>query len=179
MNAVTSPSTPLKIRTAIDLDIPEIVRVTNLAFRAESFCVSGERTDAADIRQRFASGTFFVIDNPADRTRLLGSVYCAVIEGRGYLGLISVEPGARGLGLAHLLIGAVADRCRERGCSFLDITVVNAREDLFPLYARFGFAACDVLPFPVPEKALRPLLLVKMTKPLQSPAQLTMAMAQT
>ena len=88
-----------------------------------------------------------------------------------------MDTNAQGLGFSRLLVDAVEMRCRDAGCSFLDITVVNAREDLFAFYAKFGFAACDVLPFPVPEKALQPLLLVKMTKPLHAPARLSLAAA--
>ena len=165
------------IRTATDADVDEIVRVTNHAFLAEAFCVSGDRTDAVDICNRLASGVFFVIDDPTDRSRLVASVFCSAENGRGYLGLIAVETAAQGLGLARLLVDAVVERCRGAGCSFLDITVVNVREDLFSFYAKLGFAAYDVLPFPVPEKALQPLLLVKMTKPLRVPAELALPAA--
>lgn len=177
MNAPLARPTPPVIRIAIDADVDEIVRVTNRAFLAEAFCVSGDRTDAADIRNRFASGQFFVIDDPADHSRLLGSVYCSIANGRGYLGLIAVDSAAQGLGLSRRLVEAVEARGRDAGCSFLDITVVNVREDLFAFYAKFGFVACDVLPFPVPERALRPLLLVKMTKPLRAPPQLSLPAA--
>ena len=156
MNSPLARSTPSAIRIATDADIDEIVCVTNRAFLAEAFCVRGDRTDAVDIRNRFASGMFFVIDDPANLgcgSRLLASVYCAIINGRGYLGLISVQAEVQGLGLSRQLVGAVEQRCRDAGCSFV---------------------ACDVLPFPMPERALQPLLLVKMTKPLREPAQLSL-----
>ena len=180
MNSSLAHHVPPAIRIATEADVDEIVRVTNRAFLAEAFCVSGDRTDAADIRHRFGSGMFFVIDDPANRTavsRLLASVYCAIANGRGYLGLISVDTEAQGLGLARELVDAVLQRCRVAGCSFLDITVVNVRADLFRFYAKFGFVACDALPFPVPERALQPLLLVKMTKPLREPGQLSLPAA--
>lgn len=175
MNSSLARSAVPAIRTATDDDVDEIVRVTNRAFLAEAFCVRGDRTDAADIRSRYATGMFFVIDDPNDRSRLSASVYCSIDNGRGYLGLISVDADAQGLGLSRLLVDAVVQRCRDVGCSFIDITVVNVRKDLFPFYAKFGFAAHDVAPFPVPERALQPLLLVKMSKPLRAPEQLTMA----
>ena len=177
MNSPFARSTLPVIRVATEADVDEIVRVTNVAFLAEAYCVRGDRTDAVDIRNRFASGMFFVIDDPGNvgvGSRLLASVYCAIINGRGYLGLIAVDAKAQGLGLSRLLVGAVEQRCRDAGCSFIDITVVNVREALFAFYAKFGFVACDVLPFPLPERALQPLLLVKMTKPLRAPAQLSL-----
>jgi len=133
---------------------------------------TGDRTDAADVRQRFAAGMFFVIDDPAHRNRLLGSVFCSMENSRGYMGLLAVDPDAQGKGHSRALLAAVEQRSRDAGCNFLDITVVNVREDLFPIYARLGFAACDVLPFPVPERARQPLHLVKMTKPLLLPRQM-------
>jgi GNAT superfamily N-acetyltransferase len=161
------------VRVADIGDLDAIVDVTNRAFVSERFCVTGDRTDAADVRHRFAIGMFFVIDDPSGRTRLQGSVFGSVENSRGYLGLLSVDPDAQGQGHSRLLVAAVEQHCRNAGCHFLDITVVNARDDLFPFYARLGFAALDVLPFPVPERARRPLHLVRMTKPLLSPPQMT------
>ena len=162
------------VRTASIADLNAIVQVINLAFLSEAFCVTGDRTDADDIRPRFAAGIFFVIDNPADPARLHGAVFCSVANSRGYLGLLSVHPDAQDQGHARTLVTAVEQHCREAGCNFLDITVVNVRENLFPFYARLGFAAFDVLPFPVPERARQPLQLVKMTKPLVAPSHLTL-----
>ena len=161
-----------RVRDATIDDLHAIVNVTNRAFLSEQFLVTGDRTNAADILQRFATGAFFVVDDPADHGRLLGSVFCSIENSRGYLGLLSVDPDAQGQGHSRLLVAAVADRCQTAGCNFLDITVVNVRRALFPFYAKLGFAAFDVLPFPVPERALEPLLLVKMTKPLYAPPQM-------
>lgn len=160
---------PVRVAEINDLDA--IVDITNRAFVAERFWVAGNRTDAADIRHRFATGFFFVIDDPMDRTRLIGSVFGSIENSRGYLGLLSVHPDLQGQGYSRTLLATVEKRCRNSGCNFLDITVVNARADLFLIYAKLGFAACDVLPFPVPEKALQPLHLVKMTKPLVPPQE--------
>ena len=162
-----------QVRNATIDDVHAIVNVTNRAFVSEQFLVTGDRTDAADIFQRFETGVFFVADDPADNARLLGSVFCSIDNSRGYLGLLSVDPDVQGRGHSRLLVAAVEDQCRAANCNFLDITVVNARNDLFPFYAKLGFAAFDVLPFPVPERALEPLLLVKMTKPLRSSPQMT------
>ncbi|MBL8522170.1 MAG: GNAT family N-acetyltransferase [Betaproteobacteria bacterium] len=161
-------------RAATVTDIPAIVALTNRAFLAEAFCVSGDRTDDADIRQRFSDGTFYVADHIAPGEGLAASVFCSVENGRGYMGLLSVDPQLQGRGLSRFLLNAVEHHCREAGCHFLDITVVNARDDLFPIYNKLGFTPMDVLPFPVPERALRPLTLVKMTKPLRPPQTATL-----
>jgi GNAT superfamily N-acetyltransferase len=174
----SSHATTPQIRTATLDDVPAIVVLTNRAFLREQFCVSGDRTDATDIGGRFALGKFFVLDNPADRKSLLGSVFCSVENSRGYLGLLSVDPDTQGRGHSRTLVAAVEQHCRDAGCNFLDITVVNVRDELFPFYAKLGFAAFDLAPFPVPEKALMPLQLVKMTKALLAPKQMKLSDVQ-
>ena len=174
MTTQTNLAATPRVRNATINDVHAIVNVTNRAFVSEQFLVTGDRTDAADILQRFATGVFFVMDDSADRSRMLGSVFCSIDNSRGYLGLLSVDPDAQGRGHSRLLVAAVEDQCRIANCNFLDITVVNARSELFPFYTKLGFAAFDVLPFPVPERARQPLHLVRMTKPLVALSQLTL-----
>lgn len=167
-NSLTFPH----VRPATIEDLNAIVTITNRAFLCEQFCVTGDRTDVADISQRFEIGKFFVVDDPESQYRLLGSVFCSIENSRGYLGLLSVDPDAQGQGHSRLLVAAVEQYCRAAGCNFLDITVVNVRDELFPFYAKLGFAAFDLVPFPVPERALMPLQLVRMTKALLAPKQM-------
>ena len=51
-------------------------------------------------------------------------------------------------------------------CTFL-------REDLFACYAKLGFTVGEVLPFPGPERMLRPLHLVQISKSLIAPENAT------
>lgn len=155
------------IREALPADIPEIIRVSNQAYAVEVFCIKGDRTDVADVAYRMGTGAFLVIDSEQPG-RLLASVYMSFPKaGRGYLGILAVDPQAQGRGLSKRLLEAVEERCRQAGCAFLDLTVVNLRKDLFPFYAKQGFSASDVLPFPRPEKLIQPCRLVQMTKALR------------
>ena len=172
MPPATSSLTFPQVRAATVEDLQAIVTNTNRAFLCEQFCVTGDRTDAADIGQRFETGKFFVVVDPANHHRLLGSVFCSVENSRGYLGLLSVDPDTQRQGHSRLLVAAVEEYCRAAGCNFLDITVVNIRDELFPFYTKLGFAAFDLVPFPVPERARMPLQLVKMTKALLAPTQM-------
>jgi len=172
MSPENSSRTFPHVRAATIEDLNAIVTITNRAFVCEQFCVTGDRTDATDIGKRFEIGDFFVVDDPENHHRLLGSVFGSVENSRGYLGLLSVDPDAQGQGHSRLLVAAVEQYCREAGCNFLDITVVNVRDELFPFYAKLGFAAFDLLPFPVPARARMPLQLVKMTKALLAPKQM-------
>jgi GNAT superfamily N-acetyltransferase len=158
------------VRAATEADIPEIIRVTNRAYRAESFCIKGERTDADDIRALCEAGRFLVIDDAECPTRLLGSVYLKITGARGYLGMLAVDPDAQGRGFSRLLVAAVETQCRAGGCGFVDLTVVNLRDDLFSYYRKLGFLEGETMPFPVPERMLKPLHLVRMSKAISSHA---------
>jgi len=165
-----------QIREATEADTDALVALINLAFSAEAFCIIGDRTDVADIQSRNLTGTFLVIDAD-DGAALIGSVYCSIVGQRGYLGLLSVHPDAQGRGLSSRLVGALEDRCRQAGCNFVDLTVVNVRQNLFPFYAQYGYAAYDVLPFPVPAAARMPMHLVKLSKALHAPGALAAPLA--
>ncbi len=157
------------IRTASDADVAQLVAVINRAYLAEAFCVMGERTDEADIRARCKIGCFLVVDDPtekAQRPRLIASVFVSNANGRGYLGMLAVDPDAQGRGLSRLLVTAGENFCRDAGSRVLDLTVINVRENLFPFYARLGFVQFDVMDFPEPHRIRMPLHLVKLTKPL-------------
>jgi ribosomal protein S18 acetylase RimI-like enzyme len=154
-------------RLASDQDAPALARVINLAYRVEDFFVDGDRTDEADVRRRMAkpNAAFLVLDG-AEAGELAAAVFVEIRHGRGYFGMLSVDPSQQQHGLGRKLIAAVEDRCREAGCTFLDIEVVNLREELPAFYRRFGFTPIGETPFTDPAKLRRPAHLVVMTKPL-------------
>jgi GNAT superfamily N-acetyltransferase len=152
------------MRKAAPEDIPEIVRVINLAYAAEAFCIRGERTSDADVARLMETGFFLVEPGGGG---LLASVFLRQEAGlRWYLGLLSVAPGSQGRGLGRKLVDAAEEACRRRGGKFLDLTVVSARTELFGFYEGLGYHANDVLPFRDPEKLIVPCHLVRFTKAL-------------
>ena len=80
--------------------------------------------------------------------------------------MLAVDPDHQGRGLGRALVLAVESRCRNAGCRFLDISVVNLRTELPAFYRQFGFAPYGTAPFHDPETLTRPAHLVLMTKPL-------------
>jgi ribosomal protein S18 acetylase RimI-like enzyme len=152
-------------RIATSADIAHIVELTNRAYVVEEALITGQRTDAADIAAKMKSGAFLLQGTT-------GSVYASVVEGRGYLGLLAIDPDHQGAGHAKRLVDAVEAWCRERQCRFLDLTVINLRRELFAFYRKLGFAPADVLAFPRPERMKVALHLVKMTKALVPVEQL-------
>ena len=69
---------------------------------------------------------------------------------------------------ARFLIDAAESRLRDAGCRAVEIEVVNLREELPPLYEKFGYARTEARPFPSPERASQACHFVVMTKTLQS-----------
>lgn len=163
---MSSPTSPYLLREGTAADIPEIVRVTNLAYAVEAFCIQGARTDQGDVADRMAAGTFLVAEDPRETGRLAGLVFLSFSPDRGYLGTLAIAPHLQGSGLARMLVAAVEARCRAACVRFLDLTVVNLRKELFPFYRKLGFAPVGVIPFPLPSKLILPCHLVQMTKAL-------------
>jgi len=161
-------SAVLHARIAGDADVPELTRLINAAYLVERFFLVGDRTSPEQVRARLQhpASCFLVIDDPAAPERLAACVWAEVREGRGYFGMLAVEPAWQGRGLARLLITAVENHCRAAGGRFLDISVVNLRSELPAFYRQFGFAPYGTAPFHDPAKLTRPAHLVLMTKPL-------------
>jgi len=157
------------MRKAVASDIPEIVRITNLAYAVEAFCIRGERTRPEEVAGLLEAGMFLVEPGGSG---LKGSVFLRREGSRWYLGLLSVAPDCQGRGLGRRLVGAAEEACRAEGGKFLDLTVVSERKELFAFYEGLGFHPNDVLPFREPGKLLRPCHLVKYTKALVPAAEL-------
>lgn len=154
-------------RVATADDIPALVRLINLAYRVEDFFVNGDRTTADDVATRIAApdACFLVIDSEQSGTPA-AAVYVDIHESHGHFALLSVDPNHQRQGLSRILLEAVEDHCRAAGCRFLDLEVVNLREDLPAYYAALGFEPCGTAPFPQLWKLSRDAYLILMTKPL-------------
>ncbi|NTV73469.1 MAG: GNAT family N-acetyltransferase [Holophaga sp.] len=151
------------MRRAVASDIPELVRITNLAYVVEGFCIQGQRTSPEEVAGLLEEGMFLVEPGGSG---LKGSVFLRRDGARWYLGLLSVAPDCQGRGLGRRLVGAAEEACRAEGGKFLDLTVVSLRKELFAFSEGLGFHANDVLPFREPGKLILPCHLVRYTKAL-------------
>ena len=160
----------MKARPAAPEDVPAIVDVINRAYRVEEFFVTGDRTDEDDVRARLQPPTrdFLVVDDPGDaaRGRLAGAVYVELRGERGYFGMLAVDPDRQKLGLGRLLVQAAEEYCRARSCRFIDIVMVNLRQELPAFYTRLGYEESGVAPFPDASRLRTDAHLVIMTKAL-------------
>lgn len=145
------------MRLAEPADAAGITTVINSAFRcAENFFVDRDRIDLKDVRKHLEMGKFLLLEHEGT---LLGCVYvepCPTPQSeipdpkssRAYLGLLAVDPTRQQAGLGSLLMEAAEDYCRKLGCRFMDISVVNLRQELPDYYHRRGYVVTDTSPFP-------------------------------
>jgi GNAT superfamily N-acetyltransferase len=155
---------PAVIREATAADVAAITDVVNRAFLVEQFFVEGDRTSPGEVADRMRRGAFLVAELEAG---LVASVFVQASEERGYFGMLAVDPVHQGTGLGRLLVHAAEEWCRARGCSAVDIHVVNVRTELPAFYRRLGYVdtGCE-RPFPDPDRAKLPCACAVMTKEL-------------
>jgi predicted N-acetyltransferase YhbS len=138
----------IAVRTATVDDVPRIVALLNAAFAIEREFVDRERTSSDAIAQLLENGSFLVADGAGDALAA-----CVDIEPRGcrlYMGMLAVDPALQGRGLGRRVIAAVENRATEKGCSGIDIKIVDRRIELPPLYRALGFRDNGTAPFDDP-----------------------------
>jgi predicted N-acetyltransferase YhbS len=156
----------MSIRTARPDEAAALASLINAAFVVEAFFKIGDRTSADEIAALMeAGGEFLVLDGPGTGT-LTGCAYLTCSGDRAYFGMLSIDPRRQRQGAGRCLIDAVESRARERGCRFIDIYIVNLREELPDYYRRLGYVESGTLPFSEPERASRPCFFIVMTKRL-------------
>ncbi|HEX7773999.1 MAG TPA: GNAT family N-acetyltransferase [Pyrinomonadaceae bacterium] len=151
-------------RVATPADAAKITGVINAAFRiAEEFFIDGNRITQAEVEKLLAKGTFLLAETGEN---LDGCVYVELRGERSYLGLLSVDPGRQQRGIGSFLMKAAENYCRERGSRFMDILIVNLREDLPSFYRKRGYGENGTTPFPEDVETKIPCHFITMVKPL-------------
>ena len=176
MNSVDSrESKSVRVRIAQREDAEKITTVINSAFRrAEEFFVEGDRVDVAEVLNFLSSGKFLLAES---EHTLLGCVYVeprhldsnrssAESQDRAYLGLLAVDPAHQQSGLGSMLMDAAEDYCRALGLRFMDIKVVNLREELAGFYRKRGYVETGTSAFPAEVETKLPCHFIDMSKPL-------------
>ena len=153
-------------RTATVAEAARLARIINDAFIVEAFFKIGDRTSTEEIVRLMNDGGEFLVTDDVS-----GCVYLKCGAERAYFGMLSIDPPKQGQGLGTRLIAAAEGRARERGCRFMDIHIVNLREELPPYYRRLGYSETGTLPFSDPERASRPCHFIVMSKRLGPPAR--------
>jgi predicted N-acetyltransferase YhbS len=149
----------IELSPATDADIPEIVELSNWAYRGTGAVASwtvesylqGERTTVESLRADLAeTASAQVLLWRDEDGELLGHVWLEPMDaGVWYLGLLSVRPDRQDRKLGRGLLAAAEDYARERGARRMRMTVINVRDTLIAWYQRRGYALTgEVRPFP-------------------------------
>ena len=151
-------------RIATPADAANITAIINAAFRiAEEFFVDGNRITQAEVEKLLEKGAFLLAETG---DQLDGCVYVELRGERSYLGLLSVDPNRQQGGLGSLLMNAAESYCRERGSHFMDILIVNLREELPSFYRKRGYVENGTTPFPEDVETKIPCHFINMAKSL-------------
>lgn len=158
----------MQLQTAGDTDLPEIVALTNLAFRGgvgwtvESSYIEGERISLETLKEDMAGrpeARVMIWREPGDDL-LLGSVWLEPKKsGVWYMGLLAVRPDRQDQRLGRKMLDASEAMVRQEGGERIRISVVNVRDRLLAWYERRGYVRTgEHEPFPYGnEKVGRPL----------------------
>lgn len=135
----------MNIRMATEADLEALLQLTNTAFEVERFFKIEDRLSPSMLRGYFNNGSFLVLE---EDDRLVASVYVERKGDRAYLGLLAVDPNQQRRGLGRRMTAAAEEFAREMGAHFMDLTVVNLRTELPPIYEKLGYRITGTAPFP-------------------------------
>jgi predicted N-acetyltransferase YhbS len=156
MNSAINPRTveksDIRIHVATMADRAAMMPAINEAFAIEKF-LEGTRTDEARLAEMMESGEFLIAQNGSGK--IVASVYVEIKGERGYLGMLAVDPAEQGKGLGRIMVDAVEDYCRKKGCSGVDLVIINLRTDLPPFYRKLGYVETGTEEFH-PSRKLKP-----------------------
>ena len=130
-------TTEITFREATELDVPVLVPLVNRAFEVQDKKITGiERTDAEEMLRLMQDGTFLVSE---DEQGPVGCVHVKINGTAGYFGMLAVDPNRQKSGLGGKLIAAAEEFARKRGCTVMEITVINLQTAIFPYYRKLGY----------------------------------------
>ncbi len=126
----------IHVRVAGMDDRTAMMPTINQAFAIEKF-LEGTRTDLNRLAEMMENGEFLIAQNGSGK--IVASVYVEIKGERGYLGMLAVDPAEQGQGLGRVMVDAVEEYCRKRGCFGVNLVVISLRSDLPPFYRRLGY----------------------------------------
>lgn len=131
-------------RIAEEADLDSIVSLINRAFADDNLFLLKDRVDIDEVRNLMRKGHFLLSEIEG---KIISLIYAEIREGgRGYLGLLVVDPTRHRGGLGKQMLCAGEEFCRQRGCRLIEGVVINRRPDLIEWYMRFGFHIVGEVP---------------------------------
>lgn len=150
----------LSYRRAEQADIAALHALVEGAYRGpsakagwthEADLLDGQRTDLAELSQILADDSQY-LSLAFDGDALVGCVNVADRGGgRGYLGMLTVDPQRQAAGLGRQLIAYAEQAARDSfGAVVMEMTVIAQRQELVAYYERRGYAlTSETRPFPL------------------------------
>ncbi len=132
-----------RILLATAADRPRLIPVINAAYSVEKF-LGGTRTDETRLAAMMEKGSILMAEE--DSGRPVATIYVELRGGRGYMGLLAVDPERQGMGLGWRMMQEGEAWLRQHGSEAVDIIVLNLRPELLPLYRKFGFVEIGTEP---------------------------------
>ena len=154
----------MNVRIATNADAERIMKVINSAFkRAEGYIIDRDRIDLETIQSLLAKGEFLLAE---DEDQFVATVYLERRGERTYLGLLSVAPECQKSGIGSILMREAEQRCAQAGCRFMDLRIINLRQDNHGFYQRRGYVETGTQPFPSELTTKVPCHFINMSKRL-------------
>jgi ribosomal protein S18 acetylase RimI-like enzyme len=148
----------VELREAADGDYPEVIALTNRAFREPAgqadwkveTLVDGRRIDESLLRDDLAAPGARLLIWRGEAGEHLGHVRLDEgADGAWYLAMLTVRPDRQDAGLGRTLLAAGEDFARARGGRRMRMTVIHQRPELIAWYERRGYARTgETKPFP-------------------------------
>ena len=155
----------MQFRLADVSDAEGVTALINLAFRnAEAFLIERDRIDIDSVRSLLEKGKFLLAE---EDDFLVGCAYVEFRGNRSYLGLLSVDPQRQKTGLGSKLMSISEQYSAKAGCRFMDLRIINVRQELPAFYHRLGYVETGTEPLTPGMKPKLPCHFITMSKPLR------------
>jgi GNAT superfamily N-acetyltransferase len=92
----------------------------------------------------------------AETGALLGAIVYHIADGRAHFGPFAVDPHVKGRGVGKALLAELEATAVAAGCGVLEMRVIQHREDILPMYARWGFVRTGTAAYAESWKVTRP-----------------------
>ena len=143
----------MHFRSATEADVDAIVALVESAYRgeesrrgwtSEADLLEGQRTDPGSVRA--------VLDHlilAFEAGELIGCCTLVPKDGFAYFGMFAVRPGLQGSGTGSLVLAEAERIAAQQGASYVEMTVLSARQELIDFYLRRGYVdSGEQRPFP-------------------------------
>jgi GNAT superfamily N-acetyltransferase len=166
VNSESQKYDDVRVREARLDDAPAVEALVNAAFSVEKGRFKdADRLSREETLEHFASGKFLLAEEAATGA-LVACVYVSRKGAVGYFGMLSVDPARQRSGLGRRMSAEAEQWCRSRGCTAMELVVVDLRTELPPIYERLGYRAVGLDEVPHPERFTVPVKFLRMRKDL-------------